>query len=78
MSGTLSAEQLFAAAMILSPEQRRLLADRLYFSVEQELDVESEAFLRMIEARDAAADSGELRTYSWDEVCKMLPRESQP
>ena len=61
--------------MALPDEERLRLADRLYDSAESSLDPETEAYLRMLDAR-AAAERGESRTYTWDEVRKMvLPQE---
>ena len=60
---------LTSQAMSLPPEQRFELAQRLWESVEGQLD-EDEALFAEIERRCAEIDSGAATTYSHEEVMR--------
>lgn len=71
-------DRVFEAAQVLTPLQQMRLADKLYQNAAQSLDPQSEAYLRMLDERDAAVERNETKTYSWEEVRKMVFPEDSP
>jgi len=67
MSTTSNFDALTSQVLALSPEQRFELAERLWASVEGQLDEDDELFAE-IARRDAEIESGAVRTLSHDEV----------
>jgi putative addiction module component (TIGR02574 family) len=64
-----SFDALAAQALALPPDQRFELAERLWISVEGQLN-EEETLFAEIARRDAEMQSGAARTYSHDEVMR--------
>jgi putative addiction module component (TIGR02574 family) len=62
-------DDLTAQAMALSPQQRCELAERLWLSVEGQID-EDEALFAEIARRDAEMESGTVKMYSHEEVMR--------
>lgn len=60
---------LMPQVMALPPQQRAELAQRLWESVEGELD-EDEVMFEEIDRRDAEMESGAVETYSHEEVIR--------
>lgn len=67
MSTSLSFDVLASQVLALPPEQRVELAQRLWNSVENQLD-EDEAFVAELERRSAEMEAGTVKTYSHEEV----------
>jgi putative addiction module component (TIGR02574 family) len=73
MSTSLSFDVLASQVLALPPEQRVELAQRLWASVEGQLE-EHEAFFAELERRNAEMDAGTVRTYSHEEVMREVDR----
>jgi putative addiction module component (TIGR02574 family) len=69
MSTSLSFDVLASQVLALPPEQRAELAQRLWDSVEGQLE-EDEAFIAELERRSAEMDAGTVPTYSHEEVMR--------
>lgn len=68
---SMSIDTLTAAALSLPPDQRFELAQRLWESVEGQLDEDDELFAE-IERRDAEIESGAVQTLSHEEVMREV------
>jgi putative addiction module component (TIGR02574 family) len=73
MSMSQNFDSLTTQAMALPPEQRFELAQRLWESVEGQLDEDEELFAE-IERRNMEMDSGAVQTYSHEEVMRDARR----
>lgn len=78
MSTGQNIDQFFEAALVLTPAERVRLADKLYQSAEESLDPEDVAYLKMLDDRDAAAERGETKSCSLEDLRKRIfPEESR-
>ena len=75
MSMTL--EQVEAAALKLSPEERERLAESLYASLDESADITDPAGLAEARRRDQELRSGAVRGESLEEVVAYLNRSSE-
>ena len=66
---SLTFDSLTAQAMELPPEQRFELAQRLWQSVEGQVDEDEELFAK-IARRDAEIEAGKIPTYSHEQVMR--------
>lgn len=67
----LTYEQVTAAAMQLSPDERLLLADMLWISVDKPEDV-TQSWLEEAERRGEAFERGEMGAVDFDEAIASL------
>jgi putative addiction module component (TIGR02574 family) len=62
-------DSLTSQVLALPPEQRLVLAQRLWESMEGQVDEDDELFAE-IARRDAEMDAGSVQTYSHDQVMR--------
>jgi putative addiction module component (TIGR02574 family) len=66
-------DQIIQEAMALSPDDRAIVANRLWESLQSEVDPEIEkAWLDEFERRLAAYERGETRAFSLDQAMEIL------
>jgi hypothetical protein len=76
---TESAAAVFAAAMKLSEDERRELADRLLFTLSPERQIEIDrAWAEEVERRVQAVERGEMELIDGDEVFRQLEEGKRP
>lgn len=71
MSSTL--DSITAQALALPPDERYELAQRLWVSVERQIDDDEELFAE-IARRDAEMEAGNVATYSHEEILRDIRR----